>query len=123
MYLSVPICSRTKLESTRANYSTITFMSREDCKRNTENAVDDTRVKHHFKYMFVNTSTKDEDEIYPVTVSEIAAAQQKHRLYNKYFKGKPFKDRDPLISLKVISDTRVLVYKDKHLVIPTENMQ
>ena len=41
----------------------------------------------------------------------------------KYFKGKPFKDKDPLISLKVISETKVIVYKDKRLVIPTKNMQ
>ena len=41
----------------------------------------------------------------------------------KHFKDKPFKDKDPLISLKVISETKVLVYKDKRLVIPTENMQ
>ena len=80
-------------------------------------------MRHHLKYLFANTSTKDEDEIYPVTVSEIAAGQQKHRLYKNNFKGKPFKDRDPLISLKVISDTKVLVYKDKCLVIPTKNMQ
>ena len=56
-------------------------------------------------------------------MSEIAAAQQKHRLYKKYFKDKPFKGKDPLISLKVVSETRVLVYKDKRLIIPTKNMQ
>ena len=71
----------------------------------------------------ISTSVKDEDEIYPETVSEIAAAQQEHRLYKKYFKDEPFKDKNPLMSLKIISETKVLVYKDKRLVIPTKNIQ
>ena len=41
--------------------------------------------------LFVNTSTKDEDEIYPVTVSEIAAAMQKHRLYKNTLRVNPSK--------------------------------
>ena len=69
-----------QMESGRATYSTIAFMSCEDCERSTANAVDDNQVNHHRKYLFANTSAKTEDEIYPVTVSEITAAQQKHRL-------------------------------------------
>ena len=52
-----------------------------------------------------------------------ASAQHKYWLFEKYFKERPFKGKDPLISFKVISDTRVLVYKNTCLVIPTKNMQ
>ena len=82
----VPIGTRTfenHLESTRANYSTIAFMPREDRERSAQNEVYDKQVRHHLKYLFANISAKDENEIYPVTVSEFAAAQQKHRLYKK----------------------------------------
>ena len=115
--------SANQLESACANYSTIAFMPREDCDRNTQNEAYDNQVKHHLKYLFAYASTKDKDEIYPVTVSEITAAQQNHRLHKKYFKDKPFKGKYPLISLMVISETKVLVYKDKRLVIPTKIMQ
>ena len=80
----VPISTHTfanQFESTRANYSMITFMPRKDFERNGQNAVDDTQTKHHHKSMCVSTSATDEDEIYPVMVSEITAAQQKHRIY------------------------------------------
>ena len=73
--------------------------------------------------MFANISKRDKDEIYPLTVSESADSQRRHRLYNSYFKNKPFKGKYHSISLKVVSDTKVLVYKDKCLVIPTENMK
>ena len=73
--------------------------------------------------MFANISKRDKDEIYPLTVSESADSQRRHRLYNSYFKNKPFKGKYHSISLKVVSDTKVLVYKDKHLVIPTEDVQ
>ena len=58
-----------------------------------------------------------------MTVSEISDSQCRHRIYKTYLKNKPFKGKYPSISLKVISDTKVLVYKDKRLVIPTKNMQ
>ena len=112
-----------QMESARANYSTIANTSQEDRERNAQMLVDDTQVKEHLKYLFANISTKDEDEIYPVTMSEIATTQQRHKLYKKYFTNKTFKGKDPLISCKVISDTKVLVYKDKRLIIPTKNMQ
>ena len=82
----VPIGNLTfanRLESARTTYFTITFMPPKDRERSAENAVNNNQVKHHLKYLFVNTSNKDADEIYPVTVSEIAAAQQRHRLYKK----------------------------------------
>ena len=60
--------------------STIAFMTREDCKRKAQNAVHDTQIKFQLRYLFANTSVKDEDEIYLVTVSEIAGAQQRDKL-------------------------------------------
>ena len=45
-----------------------------------------------------------------------------HRLFKKYKKTATFKG-DPSISLGVVSDTRVIVYKDTRVVIPNENMQ
>ena len=44
-------------------------------------------------------------------------------MYKKYFKDKSFKGKDLLISLKVNSVTKVLLYKDIRLVIRTENIQ
>ena len=62
-------------------------MPREDRERSAQNEAYDQQVRHHLKHLFANISTKDKDEIYPVTVSEIAAAQQKHRLYKKPLEG------------------------------------
>ena len=67
--------------------------------------------------LFANTTAnEDEEEIYPVTVSEIADAQQSDRKLKKLFKrGIASKDN---ISLKVIDDVDVLVYKNSRLVVP-----
>ena len=59
-----------QLGSVRANYSEISFMTCEDGKGNAQNKAYDNQVRHHLKYLFVNASTKDYDEIYPVTVTE-----------------------------------------------------
>jgi len=77
------------------------------------------------RYLFANTSAEKEDEIYPVTVKEVAEAQRAHKHYAKYFKdaNKTFKDKDSHISIRLISDELVLVYKEKRLVIPTTRMQ
>ena len=54
------------LECACANNFTIAFE---------QNKAYGNQVKHHLKYMFINTSAKGKDDIYPITVSEIAAAQ------------------------------------------------
>ena len=82
-----------QIESARANYSTIANTSQEDCERIAQMLVHDAQVNEHLKYLFANISTKDEDEIYPVTVSEIAATQQRHELYKMYFTSKPSAER------------------------------
>ena len=71
------------------------------------------------------TSREREDEVYPVTVKEIAEAQRAHKHYAKYFKdtNKTVKDKDSHISIRTISDELVLVYKGNRLVIPTSRMQ
>ena len=79
----VPICTHTfenQLESARP-----VKIAKEAHKMRLMTSRLDTILNR--KYLFVNTSAKDKDEIYPVTVSEIAAAQQKHRLYKKKLQG------------------------------------
>ena len=71
--------------------------------------------------MFANSNT-DED-IYPVTVSEIADFQSRHRTYKNYFKNNFFKYRDYKISPKVVTSTTVLIFDKKRLVILTVEMQ
>ena len=58
------------------------------------------------RYLFANTSAEQEDEIYPVTIKEVAEAQWAHRHYTKYFKdtNETFKDKDSRISIRTISD-------------------
>ena len=72
-------------------------------------------------HVFVNVS-KEENDIYPPTISKIATNQRRSRVYKPYFKNKPFKKKDKKISLKVIDDTDVIVYKGRHLVIPGADM-
>ena len=77
------------------------------------------------RHMFAQRTAEQKDKFYPVTVKEISEAQPAHNHYAKYFKdtNKTFKDKDSNISVRVISDELVLVYKDTRLVIPTNRMQ
>ena len=43
------------------------------------------------RYLFANRSAEKEDEMYPVTVKEVAEAQRAHKHYVNYFKN-PKKD-------------------------------
>ena len=88
--------------------------------------VDDTARQHEMasrRYLFANTTAEKEDEIHPL--KEIAEAQWAHKYYAKYFKdtNKTFKTKDSQISIRLISDELILVYKDNRLVIPTSPMQ
>ncbi|MCP4747563.1 MAG: hypothetical protein GY874_15700, partial [Desulfobacteraceae bacterium] len=68
--------------------------------------------------VFANTEG-NENDIYPPTVSEIAQAQKNDpKLKGLFRKGPEIKD----ISVKVIDETDILVYKNKRLVIP-DSMQ
>ena len=79
-------------------------------------------LKEHVKHVFANVS-EEENDIYPPTISEIAASQRLSRVYKPYFKNETFKKKDKKISLKVIDDTDVLVYEGRRLVIPGAEMQ
>ena len=67
-------------------------------------------------------SVLDKQEIYPVTVVQIADAQRQSKAYKPYFaKNMDGKIKlDSKISLKKIDDEYVLVYEDRRLVIPTK---
>ena len=67
------------------------------------------------------TLGKEEEEIYPPTISQIAEEQRRSRAYKPYFKSKkPKKVKlDRQISLKVIDDTEILVRDNERLVIPS----
>ena len=67
--------------------------------------------------IFANTSEKEEDD-YPPTIVKIASKQPCHKTTECYFKAKTFKNRDKKISLKIIDEIKILVYKSKQLVIP-----
>ena len=44
-------------------------------------------------------NSKDDEEIYPLTVQEIADAQLAHPQYKNYFMTRAFKNRDPNLSI------------------------
>jgi len=70
-----------------------------------------------FAQIFTNT-TGEEEEIYPVTVQEIAAEQQKDETLKSIFRKKA--KAPSKISLKVIDDVEILVYNENKLVIPSK---
>ena len=61
--------------------------------------------------------SSNEEDIYPVTVNEIATEQRRDRLLKPYFKRKKSGTHDRYM-LRVIDDTEVLLYDNKRLVIP-----
>ena len=63
----------------------------------------------------VFANADDEEEIYPVTVSEIAANQQLDKTLKTFFKKEDPKGR---ITCKVIDDIDILVYDNKRMCIP-----
>ena len=69
--------------------------------------------------LFANTSDSEE-EIYSVTVDEVASTQRRDPNLKRYFK-KNFKvNPKGRISLKVIDSVDVLLYDNVHLIIPTK---
>jgi hypothetical protein len=102
------------LDQPRINYSGIRTLDTELY----EPLANKHQVLDKFKYLFA--SSKTDENIYPVTISEISDSQSRHRTYRKYFKKKSFKNRDYKITPKVVTSTTVLVFDKKRLVIPTE---
>ena len=77
--------------------------------------------------IFANISK--EEEIFPLTISEIAREQHIHRSTKVYFsqgnttRRKKTKKMDKRISLQIIDDTKVLVYDNYRLAIPGTDLQ
>ena len=94
---------------------------RYDTAAGTKNSDNEKRTDI-IKNVFANIS-EEEDDIYPPTVAEIASEQRSHRLYKRYFKDKPFKNRDKKISVRIIDDEDILVFEGNRMVIPDTAMQ
>ena len=77
------------------------------------------------RHLFANKSAEKEDEVYPVTVKEVAEVQRAHTHYiPKLFKNnKIIFNKNSNISARVISNEIALVFKKTRLVIPTLAMQ
>ena len=73
-------------------------------------------------HIIANTS-KEEDDIYPHITNGITEEHRQNWVYKPYFKNKPFKKRNTHIPLMIIDDIDVLVYDNKMLIIPGEQMQ
>jgi len=110
------------------------------------NVSDDTNSKETFSQVcegeissindLFATTTDDEEEVYPLTISEIAQEQRRTKLYKPYFNAKTKRKekketskalksnpKSERISLRVIGDEKVLVYDETRLVIPNREMQ
>ena len=77
------------------------------------------KVANDFANSCLATTGESEEEIYPATVSEIAANQRNDKTLKRYFKKNVEVDPKDRISLKVIDNIDVLLYDNKRLVIPT----
>ena len=99
-----------------------TYQHNFDCDSALRPTSDNESHNDIVNHVFANISD-DEDDIYPPTVAEIASEQRGHRLYKRYYKKKPFKNRDKRISLKVMDDQDILVYDNVRMVIPGAEMQ
>jgi hypothetical protein len=89
----------------------ITLLNHYDAKScDTPNA----NYKHNYSQAFANNLS--DDEIYPVTVAEIADSQRRDPLWKSFFK-----EKDPKREIRkvIIEETEVLVKDQKRLVVPT----
>ena len=110
-----------KLGGDDSNF-TESYQQDSEIEVDTTSAIVDMRKDNVLQHIFA-TTTEEEDDIYPPTITEISITQRKNRVYKPYFSNKPFKKKDKKISLKLIDDTDVLVYQDTRLVIPGNAMQ
>ena len=77
--------------------------------------------KEHIDINHVFEKIEDsEEEIYPVTINEIASEQKDDNNLKAYFNKEKVEvtSRNKYFSLKVIDETNVVAYKDTRLVIP-----
>lgn len=85
--------------------------------------VSNTEEYYSFVQSVFDTTNMDDDNIYPVTVTEIASSQRLHKSTMKYLAPKDTDKLDRKFSVKLIDDEQVVVYKDTRLVIPDKDMQ
>ena len=76
---------------------------------------DTSNDSYNFNYSQAFANNLSDDEIYPLTVAEIADAQRSDPEWKKFFK---YKDPKGKINKVIIDETEVLVYEDSRLVIP-----
>ena len=71
-------------------------------------------------YCFANIENSTE-EIYPISINEIASEQKDDSKLKAYFKKKKVEVtcKNKYFSLKVFDESNVVVYKDKSIGIPT----
>ena len=77
--------------------------------------INDGRVNSKMCNVHIFENTKEDEDIYPLTIAEIADAQRSVSNLKLLFK-----DKDPKggVSEKVLDDVEVLVYDNSRLVIP-----
>ena len=86
-------------------------------------------VKDKMSILEIFANISKEEEIFPLTVSKIVQEQHVDRSTKVYIsqgntaQQKKTKKTDEMIYLKVIDDTRVLVYDNYQLVIPGMDLQ
>lgn len=82
-----------------------------------EECHNDNIAKNIMTHVFANYGDSEE-EIYPVTISEIAEAQRKDKKLKPILNGTHQYDPKDKMSLRVFDDIDVIVYNEKRLVIP-----
>ena len=85
------------------------------CHASVQSSVDDITdgfAKMSFASLFANTG-EDEEDIYPVTIAEVADAQRRDSALKKYFKRDYKPEKRDKISLKVLDDIELLTYADE----------
>jgi hypothetical protein len=96
-------------------------VSKKWCKLDIDSDNLDSYTNKHDDWNLVLAHHEEEEEVYPLTLTEIAVAQHKDQELNAYFKKKaimPHKD----MGIQLIEDTKVLCKKEK-VMIPTSLCQ
>ena len=57
------------------------------------------------------TISKNEDDIYPPTIADIASEHREDKQYKRYFWKKEFKKQRKETSVKLIGDQDILIYE------------
>jgi hypothetical protein len=85
------------------------------CHTSVQSSIDDLVddfANLSFATVFANTGDEEED-IYPITISEVSDAQRLEKSLKKYFKRDYKPEKRDRLSLKVLDDVEVVTYDDK----------